>query len=367
MKYFMVRTMYDTYDFAKDGVVALGWEKVDFSQNISNIDALIAEIDKKYYQDEMISKRIKGRKLNEIRRFMSIQKGDTIVVPCGDSFMIGQSTGEYVRQHSRASENGYLYNQLKVDFICESGLPLRFKRKGKNTALTTKLGCRGFTVLSIHDQNIIQEIDKLRKEQKDLSSSTILEHKEELGNGETIKAIHKALQNYATTSLDAHGIGFEKLIAKLFEVNGFDSYALSKQCGKEKADADILVINKSLLGDEFTTAYYIQAKHYCGNTNDYGLNQIKAFKEQIIEQADNGLIELLEKDSEQTISVDINNIRYCFITSGFFMEDVRTIARENNIILIEGDTLAKLIFDNFDKLGEFKYQLGFIKKYEQIN
>ncbi len=367
MKYFMVRTMYDTYDFAKDGVVALGWEKVDFSQNVSNIDALIEEIDKKYYQGKTISTQIKGRKLNEIRRFMSIQKGDTVVVPCGDSFMIGQSTGEYVRQLSHASENGCLYNQLKIDFICESGSPLRFKRKGKNTALTTKLGCRGFTVLSIDDQNIIQEIDKLRKEQKDLSSSTILEHKEELEKGETIKAIHKALQNYASTSLDAHGIGFEKLIARLFEVNGFDSYILSKQCGKEKADADILVINKSLLGDEFTTAYYIQAKHYYGNTSDYGLKQIKAYQEQIAEQAENGLIELSEKDSDQTISVDVNNIRCCFITSGFFAGEVKTSARENNIILIEGEALAKLIFDNFDKLGEFKYQLGFIKKYEQIN
>lgn len=362
----MVRTMYDAYDFAKDGVVAVGWKEVDFSKKVSDIESLIKEVDEKYYNNENISNQIKGRKRNEIRRFMSIKKEDIIVVPCGDSFMIGQSTGVYVYGHSKASKNGYLYNQLKVDFILENGAPLRFKRKGKNTALTTKLGCRGFTVLSIDDQNIIHEIDKLKEEQKDLSTSTILEHKEELENGETIKMIHSTLQNYATTSLDAHGIGFEKLIAKLFEVNGFDSYILSKQCGKGKADADILVINKSLLGDEFTTAYYIQAKHYYGNTSDYGLNQIKEYKEQIAEQSENGFIELSEKDNDQKISVDINNIRCCFITSGIFTDDVISSARENNIILINGETLAKLIFDNFDKLGEFKYQLGFIKKYEQI-
>jgi hypothetical protein len=367
MKYFIVRTMYNTYDFAKDGVVALGWEKVTFADKVNDINALIEEVRHEYYSDRKFSNQIIGRKLNEIRRFMNIQKDDVVVVPCGDSFMIGQSTGEFVTKHSRISENGHLYNQLKIDFICKDGSPLRFKRKGKNTALTTKLGCRGFTVLSITDPVIIREIDNLRKAQKDLSTSTILGHKEELEKEETVKAIHKALQNYSATSLDAHGIGFEKLIAKLFEVNGYDSYILSKQCGEDKADADILTINRSLLGDEFTTAYYIQAKHYYGNTGDYGLTQIKEYKKQLKKQAENGFIELKEKDSDQTISVDINNIRCCFITSGVFTDDVKTSASEHSIILIEGEALAKLIFDNFDKLGEFKYQLGFIKKYEQIS
>ncbi len=299
MNYFMVRTMYDAYDFAKDGVVAVGWKKVNFSLKTSDIDGLIEQVNEECYKDETISNQLKGRKRNEIRRFMSIKKGDIIVVPCGDSFMFGQSTGEYCYQHSKASEDGHLYNQLKVDFILENGTPLRFKRKGKNTALTTKLGCRGYTVLSIDDDKITQEIDNLRSEQKDLSSSTILEHKEELENDETIKKIHKSLQNYTTTSLEAHGVGFEKLIAKLFTLCGFESYTMSKQCGKGIADADIIAIKKSLLGDEFTSVYYIQAKHYDGNTSNHGLTQIKEFKEQIEEQAANGVVELLEKDCYQ--------------------------------------------------------------------
>lgn len=363
----MVRTMYNAYDFAKDGVVAVGWKNINFSSYTADIASLIKEVDETYYKDENISNQLKGRKRNEIIRFMSIEKGDIVVVPCGDSFMIGQSTGEYVYQYSKASEDGYLYNQLKVDFILENGTPLRFKRKGKNTALTTKLGCRGFTVLSIDGDKIKHEIDNLRNEQKDLSSSTILEHKEELENDETIKKIHKSLQNYAITSLEAHGVGFEKLISKLFTSCGFESYTLNKQCGKGVADADIIAIKKSLLGDEFTSVYYIQAKHYDGNTSNHGLTQIKEFKNQIEEQAANGVVELLEKDTSLNISVDINNIRYCFITSGVFSEDVISSASENNIILIDGERLAKLIFDKFDDLGEFKYQLGFIKKYEQIS
>ena len=119
MNYYMVRTMYNAYDFAKDGVVAVGWKDIDFSEYKSNVDRLIEKVNELYYSDENIPNQIKGRKRNEIKRFMNIKKGDIIVVPCGDSFLIGTSTGEFVYKYSKTTENGLLYNQLKVNFILE--------------------------------------------------------------------------------------------------------------------------------------------------------------------------------------------------------------------------------------------------------
>ena len=352
----MVRIHSNVDEYVKKGVVAVGWSKVPFDPQ--DIELTIKKINIEYYQNSNQS--VSGRKRNEVKKFLEIREKDLIIVPCYKGFYIGKSTGEFV--HDSSLRDIDLSNQLKVDFLKDNdGNPLYFTRAGKITALQTKLGVRGFTILKIDEPEIQESIQKLAEQGIDCSETSYIAKKENDSFIEFKRQLRNVLQDYKKTSLESKGIGFEKLIAELFSSDGYKTNILSKKIGDDKADADILAVKECGFSSKFNQAYYIQAKHHSGKTDLWGLEQIKSFKAQ---QSELGSITFkTSEENEDNIVVFGDNIKYVLITSAEFSSDY---SEENEeIIFIDGNELAEMLFEKIDDMNdEIRYQLGFIKKYE---
>ncbi|MDC7300991.1 restriction endonuclease [Agathobacter ruminis] len=354
--YYIVRTRINVEAYVNKGVSAVGWSDVVFTE-YENVEELCDAVRNKCYNNE--SSTVIGRKMGEIRRFRNIKKGDIILVPCYKGFYIGEATGRFI--YDVESIENDLSNQVELDYVKRENSPVMFSRDGKLTALSSKLGVRGFTVLCIKEDEIINEINILLESGVDSSyQDRAIRFESEKAN-EFREMLISALSNYEKSSLKAGGRGFEELIAAMMKKDGYESRILSKRIGgNSESDADVLAIKKSTLGDEFTMAYYIQAKHYSGSSNN-GIKQIIAFKkEQEKMESEQGYI------SVDGISLGSEQIKYVLISSGEFTEYVKNQANENNIILIDGYRLAEILFDIIDELPEIRYQLGFVKKYDHI-
>ena len=353
--YYVIRTRADVDDFVKKSKVAIGWSDIDFTKYIDDQDKLLEKIQNHYYSGDNVSHTVRGRKLGEIKRFINIQQGDIIVVPSYRSFYIGVSTGEFVYDETNYDKD--LSNQLSVDFKKdENDEPIPFERNGKNTALVTKLKARGFTILDIKGKILTNYIDELLSSTNDISDveKIIKFENQELKSFKN--SLKDVLSDYKMISLRAGGIGFEELIKALMESDGYKATVLSKKIGGNGiADVDILAVKESQLADEFTTACYIQAKHYWGESRN-GIDQIIDFKEQT-----NGDF---ETQDQKNISINPENIKYFLISSGSFCKEVSIKAEQNNIILIDGERLSEILFNKIDELPIIRYQLGFVKKFE---
>ncbi len=357
-KYYIIRIKSNINDFVNNSRVAVGWSDVDFSSYINNPNELIETVKEHYYSDK-VSPNIRGRKLSEINRFINIKKGDIIIVPSYKSFYIGYATEYFV--YDKNSRNLDLSNQLLVNFkMNEENEPIQFSREGKNTALVTKLKVRGFTILDIYDEILIESIDELLNSNKDISDVEKVIKLENLELEKFKNNLKNVLSNYQMTSLSAGGTGFEKLVKALMECDGYKTSILSKKCGGSGiADADILAVKESSLDDEFTTACYIQAKHYWGKSEN-GIKQIIEFKNQKSKES----IASFTFEDDTTVSIKSENIKYILISSGDFCDNVFIEAEKNGIILINGEQLAEMLFEKIDELPNIRYQLGFIKKYD---
>lgn len=358
--YYVVRTREAVDSYVQKGVSAIGWSEVDFTK-YSTVESLCDAVRNKYYANN-VSSRLCGRKLGEIKKFKSIRAGDIIIVPCYKGFYIGKATGEFLYDKSEESYNNDLSNQIVLEYVNNGKSPVRFSRDGKLTALASKLCVRGFTVLCITEDEIKKEIDDLLNSRQDFSYQEKVIAKESLQANRFREELKSVLPNYRKIALASGGRGFEKLIEALMKIDGFETRILPKTIGGcSEADADVLAVRRSGLGDEFTTAYYIQAKHYWG-TSDNGIAQIVQFKNEQEAYEDKQSALFIEK-----YQLDSNQIKYVLISSGEFTESVKDLADENDIILIDGNRFAEILFEVIDDLpDEIRYQLGFIKKYEHV-
>jgi len=349
-QYYMTRIMSDTDELVQKGLIAVGWSKIPFNAYLNNRDNLYKIIESNYWIDG--DSRLKGRAWGNITRFLEINIGDIVIVPCYKGFYIGEVISNV--EYSESDNYRDLSNQRKVKYKKDiDGNPMYFSRSGKNTALATKLGVRGFVVLNIFNESVISEIDALYSAENDSSyaDKVMKQEKDHLYKFRT--DLSATLQSYDQIALQAKGLGFEHLIKKMFEEYGFEADILPKNNTRDYSDADILIKKTSSLGNDFSLAFFIQVKHHTGNSSNWGLEQIILYREKI-------------EKGELSLDFDPSNIRYALISSGKFNQDIKEKAADNNIILIDGDRLSEILFDKFDELGEFQYQLGYYKKYEHI-
>lgn len=359
--YYVLRIKTNENEYVKNGRVAFGWSKVDFSK-FEDAELLSKTVEDTYYAGDF-SATLRGRKKSEVKRIFNIKAGDIILVPCYKGFYIGTATGK--RLYDPDSMDNDLANQIEVDFIKDkNNNPFYFSRDGKKTLLTTKLSVRGFTVLNIYTEEIINEINSLidssSKYGKDFTELERVANFENTELEEFKKEIKDVLSDYKKTSLEPHGSGFEILIQKLFEHDGYEVSTPSKRASSSEADADILAIKESKLGDEFSSIFYIQTKHYSGKS-DAGIDQIIKFKEEIKSDEINNIPEIVRANKD--------NIKYVLISSGDFTNYVYEKAEndDDGIILINGNRLAEMLYDAIDEIPEIRYKLGFVKSYTHID
>ncbi|ERJ00784.1 MULTISPECIES: restriction endonuclease [Eubacteriales] len=360
-RYYLVRIRENAHQYVENGIVAVGWSQVDFSQCLEKGLSPAQKVEEMCYHTGA-SPQLVGRKKAEVTRFCKIKSGDLVVVPCKGGFYIGESTGHYLYSSEAVVRD--LANQLQVRFRCGSdGKPLRFVRAGKNMALTTKLRTRGFSILEFDDERVVQGIEELWESGLDRAESDRVVERQEEEDQAFIQRMASVLQNYSATSLPAGGQGMEEMVANLLRVNGFIVKILSKRCGEGKADADILAVKPMGTSSELSFAYFIQVKHYVGETGLGGLEQIRKFRDQI----QNGYLFSYEKEgSALQVMLLPDNIRYGVLTSGTFADRTVEEAEKDGLFLIDGIQLAEMLCEKIDDLPEYQHLLGFYKTYAHI-
>ena len=114
---------------------------------------------------------------------------------------------------------------------------------------------------------------------------------------------------------------------------------------------------------ELSFAYFIQVKHYVGETGLGGLEQIRKFRDQI----QNGYLFSYEKEgSALQVMLLPDNIRYGVLTSGTFADRTVEEAEKDGLFLIDGIQLAEMLCEKIDDLPEYQHLLGFYKTYAHI-
>jgi len=245
----------------KEGWVSYGWSKVDFSK-FDDFGGLAKEIESQYGGF--------GRGKKQVKRFFELEKGDIVVVPVTRGIYIGVVEGE------KNFIPGEKYpNRVKVSFYPKNGMPIRTPRVQLSNKLSSRLRVRmsvadleGFkgelsgivcAIESGEDYNINSNLDNIRVEQEEAFKEQLL------------KNIQKG-----QTFLESGGMGLEKLVKELLEIEGFEEVVIkAKNAHKGIADVDI----EATKTDKFIThKMLIQVKHHKGITGSKGAKQLDALK-----------------------------------------------------------------------------------------
>lgn len=325
--YYMVRAMdskgEDFNEFFNNSIVAVGWSKVNIVDSSRSEESIIDEVTQKYYSGDNVAPQVRGRKLNEIRRFRGIKKGDYLLIPYYSSIRIAIAGDNFSYKGDEVTKKLDLCNQLSVKYQLDKEGELKtIPRNSLSEALQRRLRVRGSTVTNLAEFG--EQIEKIFKEEEYQWTSKL----SKLIAGKEQETRDKLLQNIkdGKTNLKTGGIGLEELVCTLFELEGYDAEVLSKNKFKGYADADV----EATKADKFQdTKVLVQVKHHSGYSNDWGLQQLK---------------EITEKDYQDH--------KLGFITTAKVSEKLREAASKDDIIVMDGEELVDWLFEHINVIDE---------------
>ncbi len=306
-------------------IVGVGWSDLDFS-TMSDAEEAISEIDNAYGI---------GRRGNQVRRFFAIQEGDLIVASLPYSVSIGQATGDIF--YAKAFFGEDRANQRHVLFPKDaSGEVAVIPRSAFSEAFQRRLRVRGMTVNDLDEfrDEVVAAHDKVRNGE-DFSWGNRIAEEVEAAEIAFKKRLLANIQ-YGRTNLQTGGVGLERLVKELLQLDGYQAAVLSKQAFPGFADADV----KASRSDACTTVkLLVQVKHHSGFSDSHGLAQLEEITR----------VDLPEYYEHQLI----------FCTSACVSEAFLERADELNIQVIDGEALADWITHSMDGLSpQTKISLG---------
>lgn len=321
--YYMVRAMTQSPEdfdvFFRKGVVAVGWSRVNFS-SFEDVEELVNAVDQEYYAGSSISPQQLGKKKSQVRRFKILEPGDRIIVP----YWSGIRLATVVAGEEFCAEDGDkfdLANQHKVEYLMSDGEIITVPRDQISEGLQRRLRLRG---TSIADFNEFQgEIEMLFSGKTHLVS--LSEEQEEYQRQFEVKLLSIICDGHS--SLQAGGIGLERLVIELLEIDGYKADPFSKQAFQGFADADIKASKADFIA---STDLLVQVKHHQGKTDDWGAQQLT----EVIRTTGN------EYEGHQLV----------LITSGNASEALKSTCEEEGIILIDGEGLVRWICESLATL-----------------
>jgi predicted Mrr-cat superfamily restriction endonuclease len=332
-KYFMVRAMNSTENdfkvFFDNNVVSVGWSEIDFTKYSKEQTAeLVEAIEEEYYASPDILPQVLGRQLNQVHRYHTINAGDFIIIPFNSSIRLAIADEKII--YDKSAYEFDLANQRKVMYLYSGNTFKTIPRDSLSEALQRRLRVRGSTVSDLYEFK--DEIEKLFS--KDTYSWT--SDFEERENQLRVMLKEKLVQNIreGNTNLKTGGLGLELLVKELIEQEGYKAEILAKQTFSANGDADVYAVKS----DKFKeTKILIQVKHHYGYTNDWGLTQLNEIKR----------------------SEEYKDHKFIFVTSANISDEVRNLAGESDIEVMDGKELAEWIIENLNKLSvETKIKLG---------
>lgn len=328
--YYMVRAQKskeeDFNEFFNNSIIAVGWSRIDFSKE-NDIIKLRNSVYEKYYKNHRSTQSI-SRKLNEVERFKNIKKGDYIIIPFYTFIAI--AVAENLEKYESNAIDLDLANQRVVTYKYVDGNPMRIARTDLSEGLQRRLRVRGNIVSNLNDFK--DEIDKIFQ----ISAYSFTQEIKlfEENERENLKEqLFSNIQN-GKTNLQTGGIGLENLVSEIMQCEGYKSRVLPKNEFSGSADADIEAIKE----DSFMSKkIFVQVKHHSGYSGKEGIEQI---------------VKVLQCD-------EYKDYDGYFITSAAIDDDVRSLASEQGIEVMDGMDLVELIITNLNHLSNTtKYLLG---------
>ena len=123
---------------------------------------------------------------------------------------------------------------------------------------------------------------------------------------------------------------FEYLVKWYFERIGASSVVIPPKNPSNKVDYEDVDVIATF--DLLKTIYYVQAKHYRGETGSWGADQISHLKE-------------LESTKDDRQDDGYNKIYWLISSSELFTEECINKAKETNVQLIDGKTFSSMLLD----------------------
>ena len=321
MATYMVRAYEDQFnEFFDNDVVAVGWSYVNFSV-FNDTERLVDEVIRQYDYLNNLNPSTRGRTLNQIRRFKSIQKGDKILVPYYSNVCLAEALGEEIfKQEIQDSQDQS--NQHKVNFHRDQNANITsIPRYNLSEGLQRRLKMPGGIVVDLG--GFADEIEFLFQGY-DFDASF-----DKKRNDEIVKFKRILLEKIKSgkTLLQTGGVGLEQLVQKLLEFDGYNARIQGKSNFPGFADADIIATKE----DRFSpNKLLVQVKHHEGITDSWGAKQLL------------GIIES-NKDffSEYTLVL---------VTSAEPAKELIDTCEKHEIVLYSGNDLADWIFESLPKM-----------------
>jgi len=334
MNYFMIRPRYQNnknFDiFFKKNVVAVGWSDFSF-KDYNNIEDLFPEIG--YLKN--VAPTTAGKWKNQIRRFKHLKFEDRIIIPYYNSICLA-----IVQEEEIYSKEDYKYdqsNQRTVQYLKRNNDLILIPRNSLSERLQRRLRVRGTTIANLWEFH--QELDLIFKYAIEKKSTykwtSFISERENIAIKKFKKSLLKNIQ-FGKTNLQTGGIGLEKLISELLQIEGYSTQIPSKRLFPSFADADIIAQKTDKISE---IDLLVQVKHHSGTTDTWGAKQ---------------LLKIIEE-----LPDEYKNYRLVMVTSAKASDDLKNKCEEEDIVLFGGEELAEWIYDSLPDLKtETKILLG---------
>mgnify|MGYP003591721057 CR=1 FL=1 len=325
-----------SYPLLDQGYLSIGFS--DFAKDRLFTECMLQWVggeEEKWEKFEEENIRIWGDKYrtryNLWRFLMRFEEGDLVLVPSWNVFSVyrieekARLIGDFdIKEfedwnHKEIiTKNGLLYSG---DQLVDLGYAVRVKAIAMNIPRSDYAEAKLLSRMKVRPTNA--DISDLKQEVDNAISA--FESKTPLNfYAAAIEAVELNLLKTLQTKLNDTKL--EKLIKWYFEKLGAsDVVRPSKnEAGKEDgADADVIVTFEPL-----RTIIYVQAKHHVGETSDWAVEQIAKYKKQ-----------------KEDIEDEYAYLAWVVSTGDKFSEDAVKAAKVNNVRLINGYELVKMLLD----------------------
>lgn len=308
-------------ELVEEGYIGYGWEKVKFNEYHTVKDLFSQGFHGINY----------GRKKKQIIRFFELKKDDIVVVPLSGTIAIGIVEGEKV--YDSMSKIPFSANRVKVNFFTNTdGETVYIPRTELETAFERRLKIR-MSISNLEDfRSEIEHIISALSQGEIYTWDLAAVKKGEEAKNKFIKNLGKRLRSEKGLGIAAGGYGLEKLIWEIFQAKEYDTSIPAKNSRQAGEDVDIIARKEG----EFSSngeVYLIQAKHHRGATNMHGLNQ---------------LIKYNIDDYDDEVKI----YKVLMTTALKVVDGLEEKAKDEKIIVIKGDELAKWIYSNLSLLSK---------------
>jgi predicted Mrr-cat superfamily restriction endonuclease len=245
-------------------------------------------------------------------KFTDIQKDDIIIMPVSGGIAIGKAIEKEFRDDLEWKDT------FKVKWLTKY-----YSRKDLSSKLQSSLKYRGtFLNLWRYSKELARLIDGGFTDLAENYSQARQEHQDK-----TIEKIAKHINS--NSKLNFQDREFEDFIMHLFELHYIGLTGQKNNQNQEAKDGKDLTMSIDYDDFDINVSFNIQVKQHENETNSNVLAQIS------------------KSDDNDPFTKNV------IVTTGKFSEDIKTKAKEKNIILFGSYELASMIFENFSSIEEF--------------